>query len=91
MEQIKPMTKFVKKELAARWQVSVRTVERDVKKYGLTPADYVGKQPVWELADVERMEQRRRAAKLAQGGYLPEEKIISVKEARRQARKGGRR
>ena len=73
---------LAKKDLAVRWDCSVRTVEREVKKYGLIPADFIGQQPVWDEASVARMEERRKAAKMAKAGY-PVDKIISTKEAKR--------
>ena len=89
---------LTKKELAFRWQCSTRTVERAVRTFGLNPIDFIGHQPVFEISAVERMETRRKEARAKLLGYelspalpLPEPQIITVKEAKRRAGKGGAR
>jgi hypothetical protein len=78
---------LTKKELAVRWSCSTRTVERDVKRFGLVPADFIGHQPVFETAAIERMELRRKEHRMRQGGYaVPDTKIITVREAKRRAK-----
>ena len=83
---------LTKKELAGRWQCSTRTVERDVKRFGLVPADFIGHQPVFDLPSIDRMEKRRRDYRMEKSGYHQngKETILSVKEAKRLARKGAR-
>jgi hypothetical protein len=61
--------RLTKKELAARWGKTTRTVERDVRKFGLLPADFIGIQPVFDEKSVERMEERRRLARMKQLNY----------------------
>lgn len=89
---------LTKKELAFRWQCSTRTVERAVRTFGLHPIDFIGHQPVFELSAVERMEVRRKEARAKLLGYqltpelpLPDKGILTVKEAKRRAWKGGAR
>ena len=84
------MHKLSKKELAARWACSTRTVERDVKRFGLAPCDFTGRNPVFDETSVARMEQRRRDHKMQTNGHAPAS-IVTVKEAKRLARKGGAR
>jgi hypothetical protein len=86
------MTPLSKKELAARWQCSLRTVERDVRRFGLTPDAFTGRQPVFAPEAVERMESRRtkHKAKMAEARYRPEAAILTVKEAKRQAGRGAK-
>jgi hypothetical protein len=83
---------LTKKEIAGRWNCSTRTVERDVKRFGLVPADFIGHQPVFDLPALERMETRRRDYKMKKAGYHQngKETILTVKEAKRLARKGAR-
>ena len=81
--------KLSKWDLMERWQSSKRTVERHVKRFGLQPVDWTGREPVFELADVVRMEARRvehlrRVYRYGQGAQ-----IVTVKEAKLRAGKGG--
>lgn len=84
------MQKLSKKELAARWDCSTRTVERDVKRFGLIPCDFTGRQPVFEETAVARMEERRRLHKLETNGHGPAG-IVTVKTAKKLAGKRGSR
>jgi hypothetical protein len=61
-------TQLTQKELKARWGVSLRTVQRDVRRFKLPPADFIGIQPVFELADVVAMEERRQRERAKQMG-----------------------
>jgi hypothetical protein len=60
---------LTKKELAARWQCSTRTVVRRVRLYGLKPEDFIGNWPVWNVKAVELLERRRLAVMLKKGNY----------------------
>lgn len=82
---------LTQKDLQHRWGVGYRTVIRRRKAYGLAPCDYTGNQPVFEPGAVERMEERRKRALLTQGGTSGGPRIISVKEAKRLAGRGGKR
>ncbi len=62
---------LTKKELAARWQCSPRTVVRRVRLFNLKPVDFIGNWPVWDVALVEKMEKRRLNKMLARGNYSP--------------------
>jgi hypothetical protein len=78
---------LTQKDLANRWGCGSRTVRRRAKEFGLCPVDYTGKVPLFEPADVERMEARRKAALLNRGGYGPgPSSIITIKQAKRLAR-----
>jgi methionyl-tRNA formyltransferase len=82
------MNRLTKKDLAARWNRTTRTVERMVKAHPLIPAQFIGNQPVWNLADVIKMEAERTEKRLAALGYKSPTngKILTVKEAKRLAR-----
>lgn len=82
---------LTKQDLAARWQVSIRSVERLCKRYQLMPCDWHGRQPEFHPADVAGMERRRRQQRLETNGYTTPARVVTVKEAKRLARKGGRR
>lgn len=62
-------TLYTKKELMLRWGVTKRTVERDVRKFGLNPVAFVGIQPLWDLPSILAMEERRTDARSRQLGY----------------------
>lgn len=79
---------LAKKDLAQRWHVSVRSVERIRKRYNLPAAGFFGRQPYFDLPAVEAMEARRVADREQ---TLEAGKIITVREAKRRAKKGGRR
>ena len=51
--------KLTKKDLIFRWQVTKRTVEREIRRFGLRPVDYRGRSPIFTLAAVEAMEKKR--------------------------------
>jgi hypothetical protein len=86
-----PTLYLTKKELAARWQCSTRTVERAVRQFGLLPDDFIGHQPVFHPAAVARMEARRREHRAKTAGYnLDNGKIVTPAEARRAAGRGKR-
>ncbi len=78
---------LTKKDLAERWKVSVRSVERTIKRYALIPIDWFGRQPEFHPADVGRIEGVRREERMRR--YITDEPIITVKEAKRRAVKGG--
>ena len=85
----KARSRLTQKELAFRWHCSLRTVRREIRRWKLWPVDFIGATPVFEQADVERMEARRKDARTAvmfrghQG-----ERLLTVKEAKRLAGKG---
>jgi hypothetical protein len=89
---IKPMkdtkSQLDKQALSARWGVSIRSVERIRKRYGLRACGFFGRQPEFDLADVEAMEARRTAAREATLGQMAERQtVITVKEAKRAAKR----
>ncbi len=82
---------LTKKELATRWGCSVRTVERAVRQFPVTPVAFIGHQPVFDLPSILNMEERRTRYRLEKAGYAtPDTQIITVKEAKRRAGKGRR-
>lgn len=76
-----------KKDLAERWKVSVRSVERTIRRYNLLPFDWFGRQPEFHPADVMRIESIRKDERMMR--YLGNGEIITVKEAKQRAAKGG--
>ena len=76
-----------KKDLAERWKVSVRSVERTIRRYNLLPFDWFGRQPEFHPADVRRIESIRKDERMMR--YLGNGEIITVKEAKQRAAKGG--
>lgn len=74
-----------KKDLAQRWKVSLRSVERTIKRFNLIPVDWFGRQPEFHPADVAGMEERRRRERL---NRLQPAQIVTVKEAKAKAGKG---
>lgn len=87
---MKSLLHFTQKELAARWGCTVRTVQRDVRRFNLTPADYIGLQPIFNETAVERLERERLRQRLERGGFRPKtDKNLTVKEAKALAGKRG--
>ena len=92
------MKTLTQKELRARWRYddqampSIKTVRRDIKRFGLKPCRFRGLQPFFDVRDVEKMEARREEAKLAALGYgydaRTDGQIISVRKAKAIARRG---
>lgn len=83
-----------KKDLAERWGVSVRSVERTRARYGLAPCGFFGRQPEFTIADVERMERKRNADREAMAERLAKGirgSVVTVKQAKALAAKGGKR
>ena len=83
----KQETNLSKKDLADRWKVSVRSVERTIRRYNLIPIDWFGRQPEFHPADVGRIESIRKDERMMR--YLGNGEIITVKEAKKRAGKGG--
>lgn len=79
---------LTKKDLASRWGVTVRSVERTRKRFGLCPCGFFGRQPEFTVKDVERLEEKRKAERIA---MLNGDAIITIKEAKRRAGKRGAR
>mgnify|MGYP003393458486 CR=1 FL=1 len=92
MKTIEQEKHLTKKDLASRWGVTVRSVERTRKRFGLQPCGFFGRQPEFTVAAVEALEATRnkeRIAMLAGNGNGHE--IITVNEAKRRAGKRGAR
>ena len=66
-----PDPRRTKKEIAADWECSLRTVQRAAAKYAIRPVAFIGNQPVWPPAAVAELNARRLADKLAQLGQPP--------------------
>ena len=66
---MKSSVHFTQKELMQRWGVTLRTVQREIRRYLLTPADYIGIQPIFNENAVQEMERRRLAERAARGGF----------------------
>jgi transposase len=79
-----------KKDIARRWNVSCRSVERAIKRYRIVPDDWFGRQPEFTVATVERMESQRRTERLAQISHAGGG-VVTVKQAKALAKKGGKR
>ena len=58
---------LTQKELAYRWGVCRRTVQREVRRFELVPADFIGQQPLFARAAVERLERLRRLLRSGNG------------------------
>ena len=71
------MKKLTQKELAARWGVCLRTVQREVRRWRLNPIDYTGIQPLFSEFDVEDMEAKRRKERMNQFGF-PQTKVAAL-------------
>lgn len=79
-----------KKELSERWQVSIRSVERVVRRFGLVASEFFGRQPAFAIADVERMEKRRKRERQATLARLAHSNgVVTVRQAKRLAGKRG--
>lgn len=50
---------LTQKDLMARWECTTRTVQRARKEFDLMPVDFWGINPLFLLADVERVEKHR--------------------------------
>jgi hypothetical protein len=52
---------FTQKQLAERWGVTLRTVQRDLRRYGAQAFDVIGIMPVFALDVIEAVETKRAA------------------------------
>ncbi len=82
---------LTKLDLASRWghdgiALTIRQVERIIRKFNLAPCDFHGRQPEFHPADVAGMEERRKRQRLDASQPAG---VITVKEAKRRAGKGG--
>lgn len=99
-------TTITRDDLAKRWNCSHKTIRRAELAHGLTPAGYIGNQPVYSVDDVNATfrriteHKRRKVSRLAvERGDMPAKgsrskdagRIITTAEARRRAGKGGAR
>lgn len=50
-----PKDAFVQKDIANAWQVTVRTVRRRLRRYGVKPCGVTGIQPLYRQADIDRV------------------------------------
>jgi hypothetical protein len=57
---------LTQKDLADRWECSVRTVQRTREEFGLLPVDRIGNNPVFSIEHVEAVEELRRETYLIQ-------------------------
>jgi hypothetical protein len=84
---------LTQKELAGRWGVCLRSVQRRVREFDLRPVEFTGNMPVFAEPDVIKLERERLKARMVAMGFSPEgpdRGIISVAEAKALAGKGGR-
>lgn len=97
--EMKPTSNLLtRRDLAERLGgVSNKTVVRFERQFGLEAVSYIGLEPVFDPADVLKAEARRIAhrrrtlARMAAGGPRRSDvSIISIKEAKRRAGKGGK-
>jgi transcriptional antiterminator len=72
-------------DLSARWDCSIRTVKRDIKRFALNPVEIKGRLQLFAEADVEQMERKRTSERLAQNGYKAASGIVTVKQAKKLA------
>jgi hypothetical protein len=80
--------KLTYKDLQTRWTCSRSTVVLNVRKFGLTPCDFRGLQPLFDEKDVIQMEQRRFAERAEQIGLSVDTgRILTVAQAKRRAGK----
>jgi hypothetical protein len=76
------MKTFTQKELAHRWQVNIRTVQRTLRKYGNPkPVALTGIQPIFDLATVKRLEKKRTAAMVKSLAFCRLAKLQAIKKA----------
>lgn len=78
---------FSQKDLVERWGLtSVRTVQRYRNEFNLKPVDWWGVNPLFTLAEVERVERLRNKKRMAmsrsKAASCP---LITVKAAKRRA------
>ncbi len=57
---------LTQKDLSFRWSVTLRTVRKERKRWGLRPVNVIGLMPLFDPADVVVAESRRLEARLAQ-------------------------
>lgn len=89
---------LTRRDLAERLGgVSQKTVVRFERQFGLAAVSYIGLEPVFDPADVQKAEARRIAhrrrvlARMAAGGPRRQDvAVISVKEAKRRAGRGAK-
>jgi hypothetical protein len=65
--QLIPETSFLmltKTQLAVRWGVTMRTVHRECKRYGLFPDEFRGRKQFYREDSVMAMERRRKTDRL---------------------------
>lgn len=87
--QTTPKETFNKWDLMERWQASKRTVERHIRRFFLKPRDFTGREPVFYLADVQAMEARRVEEFKRVYKYEKPAQILTVKQVKARAGKGG--
>lgn len=80
---------YTQKGLMHRWKCCLRTVQREIRRWGLESADFIGIQPIFTAEAVLKMEAKRKSARDEQIGLKKPGRIISVNEAKRRARKVG--
>jgi hypothetical protein len=66
---IVPQNTLTKKDLAFRWHVHKRTVEKTIRRFKLVPVALTGIMPLFKVEDVERVEKIRLAAHLKKHHY----------------------
>lgn len=87
-------TQLTKKDLAQRWGISVRSVERRRAAYGLKPCGFFGRNPKFDLGTVEKMERalakdRALLGERLAAGQFGYGDVVTVKQAKRLAGKRG--
>lgn len=80
---------LTQKDLCLRWNMSIRTVQRERERFGLEPVDFYGNNPLFTLDEVEKMEEARRLRgiqRLLKRKRVPRDRItgriVSMKELR---------
>jgi hypothetical protein len=82
------VNQFTQKQLAERWGVTLRTVQRDLRRYGAQAFDVIGIMPVFALDVIEAVETKRAAKRSQQLGLEPKKIARVMTMAELKQRKG---
>lgn len=78
---------LTQKDLMARWNCTVKTVQRARKTFSLDPVDFYGVNPLFRLEDVERAEELRRQRGMARMRRQGRNGILTLKQLKARAKK----
>lgn len=87
---------FTQKQLRGLWNnVSLRTVQRKLRRHGAVPVAYTGIQPIYTAAEIERVDREERKLRAKQLGHPLDERdggagIITMRDLKRAKRRARR-